>query len=109
MGDDVLYLVRKAGEELKKLAESPDDEKGWHGVRYDDGRWLLIVVGRFGRKAMGTVIRLPSGRYCLFLKGASEILAKKSACRIVASKDADQALPSRLRASPSRMKTLLRS
>ena len=29
------------------------------------------------RKAMGVVVRLPSGRHRLFLKGASEILTKK--------------------------------
>ena len=42
------------------------------------------------RKAMGVVIRLPSGRYRLFLKGASEILTKKCTRHVVVSKHADQ-------------------
>lgn len=42
------------------------------------------------RKAMGVVVRLRSGRYRLFLKGASEILTKKCTRHVVVSKHADQ-------------------
>ena len=42
------------------------------------------------RKAMGVIIRLQSGRYRLFLKGASEILTGKCTRHIVVSKNSDQ-------------------
>ena len=38
---------------------------------------------------MGVVVRLHSGRYCLFLEGASEILTKKCARHVVVSKNPD--------------------
>ena len=42
------------------------------------------------RKAMGVIVRLQSGRYRLFLKGASEILTKKCTRHVVVSKNPDR-------------------
>ena len=39
------------------------------------------------RKAMGVAVRLLSGHYRLFLKGASEILAKKCTGHVVVPKN----------------------
>ena len=42
------------------------------------------------RKAMGVVVRLPSGPYRLLLKGASEVLTEKCTRHVVVSKNPDQ-------------------
>ncbi|PLW48503.1 hypothetical protein PCASD_04243 [Puccinia coronata f. sp. avenae] len=55
-------------------------EQGWpdyHQVRQNRAEIVQMIPFSSQRKAMGVVVRLPeSGRYRLFIKGASEVLTK---------------------------------
>jgi len=62
--------------------------ENWKETR-ESAKIIQMIPFSSERKAMGVVVRLPSGRYRLFLKGASEILTKKCARHVVVSKNPD--------------------
>ncbi|PPR03673.1 hypothetical protein CVT24_007794 [Panaeolus cyanescens] len=53
----------------------------------DAAKVVQMIPFSSERKAMGVVIQRPDGRYRVYFKGASEILAKKSTRHIVVSRD----------------------
>ena len=65
---------------------------GWENWKETRGSAEIVQMIPFSseRKAMGVVIRLPSGRYRLFLKGASEVITEKCMRHVVVSNNADQ-------------------
>ena len=63
--------------------------ENWKKTR-ESSEIIQMIPFSSERKAMGVVVRLPSGRYRLFLKGASEILTKKCTRHVVVSKNPDQ-------------------
>ena len=62
--------------------------ENWKETR-ESSKIIQMIPFSSERKAMGVVVRLPSGRYRLFLKGASEILTKKCTRHVVVSKNPD--------------------
>ena len=62
--------------------------ENWKETR-DSAKIIQMIPFSSDRKAMGVVVRLSSGPYRLFLKGASEILTKKCTRHVVVSKDPD--------------------
>jgi Ca2+-transporting ATPase len=60
-------------------------ELGWpdYKVTRDAAGIVQMIPFSSARKAMGVVVRLPSGLYRLYLKGASEILSKKCVRHVV--------------------------
>ena len=65
---------------------------GWENWKETREATKIVKMIPFSseRKAMGVVVRLNSGQYRLFLKGASEILTKRCTRHVVVSKNADQ-------------------
>ncbi|KAF9647966.1 calcium-translocating P-type ATPase [Thelephora ganbajun] len=63
--------------------------ENWKETR-ESAKIIQMIPFSSERKAMGVVVRLHSGHYRLFLKGASEILTKKCTRHVVISKDPDQ-------------------
>jgi len=63
--------------------------ENWKETR-ESAKIIQMIPFSSDRKAMGVVVRLSSGPYRLFLKGASEILTKKCTRHVVVSKDPDQ-------------------
>jgi len=62
--------------------------ENWKETR-ESAKIMQMIPFSSERKAMGVVVRLQSGRYRLFLKGASEILSKKCKRHVVVSKNPD--------------------
>ena len=60
--------------------------ENWKETR-ESAKIVQMIPFSSERKAMGVVIRLQSGRYRLFLKGASEILMKKCSTHVIVSKN----------------------
>ena len=65
------------------------DWEDWKETR-DSAHIIQIFPFPSERKAMGVVVRLQSGYYRLFLKGASEILTEKCMRHVVISENPDQ-------------------
>jgi len=63
--------------------------ENWKETR-ESAKIVQMIPFSSDRKAMGVVVRLSSGPYRLFLKGASEILTKKCIRNVVVSKNPDQ-------------------
>jgi len=65
---------------------------GWENWKetWESARIVQMIPFSSERKATGVVVRLRSGHYRLFLKGASEILAEKCTRHVVVSKNPDQ-------------------
>ena len=62
--------------------------ENWKETR-ESAKIIQMIPFSSKRKAMGVVVHLPSDRYRLFLKGASEILTEKCARHVVISKNPD--------------------
>ena len=62
--------------------------ENWKETR-ESAKIMRMIPFSSKRKAMGVVVRLQSGRYRLFLKGASQILTKKCTHYVVISKNPD--------------------
>ncbi|PPQ77122.1 hypothetical protein CVT25_010816 [Psilocybe cyanescens] len=64
-------------------------ELKWPGFQQTRNAAEIVQMIPFSseRKAMGVVVKLPTGGYRAYFKGASEILAKKSTRHVVVSKD----------------------
>ena len=60
--------------------------ENWKETR-ESAKIIQMIPFSSERKAMGVVVHLQSGRYRLFLKGASEILMKKCSSHIIVSKN----------------------
>ena len=60
--------------------------ENWKETR-EEAQIMQMIPFSSERKAMGVVIRLQTGRYRLFVKGASEILTKKCTRHVVVSKN----------------------
>lgn len=60
-------------------------ERGWEDYKITRQGAKIVQMVPFSseRKAMGVVIELPEGGYRFFIKGASEVLAKKSTRHVV--------------------------
>ena len=63
--------------------------ENWKETR-DSAKIMQMIPFSSERKAMGVVVRLRSGHFRLFLKGASEILTKRCTRHVVVSKNPDQ-------------------
>jgi Ca2+-transporting ATPase len=61
----------------------------WTGTR-DSAHVVQMIPFSSERKAMGVVVHLRSGRYRLFLKGASEVLTGNCTRHVVVSKNPDR-------------------
>ncbi|KAH9168805.1 calcium-translocating P-type ATPase [Lactarius sanguifluus] len=70
-------------------------ELGW--PNYKDTRDSAIVIQMVpfssDRKSMGCVVRLPDGSHRLYIKGASEVLARKCTRHVVAYRDSANKAP----------------
>ena len=65
---------------------------GWENWEetHESAKIMQMTPFSSERKAMGVVVRLQSGRYRLFLEGASEILTKKCKRHVVVSRNPDR-------------------
>ncbi|KAF9778981.1 hypothetical protein BJ322DRAFT_466634 [Thelephora terrestris] len=85
---EVVFVGSKTEIALLQFAK----DLGWENWKHtrDSAEIVHMIPFSSERKAMGVVIRVCSGHYRLFLKGASEILTKMCTRHVVVSKDADQ-------------------
>ncbi|KAF9778979.1 Ca-transporting ATPase [Thelephora terrestris] len=85
---EVVFVGSKTETALLQFAK----DLGWENWKHTRDSVEIVHMIPFSseRKAMGVVIRVCSGHYRLFLKGASEILTKMCTRHVVVSKDADQ-------------------
>ena len=84
---ELVFVRSKTETALLQFAK----DLGWENWKETRESCVVMQMIPFSskRKAMGIVVRLQSGRYRLFLKGASEILTKKCTHHVVVSKSPD--------------------
>ncbi len=74
VGKTIAFVGSKTETALLKMAK----ELGWDDYRESRKRHEIVQMIPFSseRKSMGVVVKLPSGGYRMYTKGASEVLAK---------------------------------
>jgi Ca2+-transporting ATPase len=81
-----IFVGSKTETALLKFAK----EMGWqdYSVRRkaSEERTVQVIPFSSERKAMGNILRLENGKYCIFLKGVSEILSKKCTRHVIVHK-----------------------
>ena len=82
---ELIFVGSKTEVALLQFAKDLGWEN-WKETR-ESARIIQIIPFSSERKAMGVVVRLQPGRYRLFLKGASEVLAKECTRHVVVSRN----------------------
>jgi Ca2+-transporting ATPase len=82
---ELVFVGSKTETALLQFAKDLEWEN-WKETR-ELAKIVQMIPFSSERKAMGVVVRLQSGRYRLFLKGASEILTKRCTRHVVVSKN----------------------
>ena len=87
-----VFIGSKTETALLKFAK----DLGWLNYKDIRGAAKVILMIPFSseRKSMGCVVRLPDGVHRLFMKGASEILTRKSTRHVVVHRDGANSIPS---------------
>ena len=87
-----MFVGSKTETALLKFAK----ELGWanYKVTRDAANVTQMVPFSSERKSMGCVVQLPDGGHRLYVKGASEILARKCTRYVVVHRDAEDEVPS---------------
>ncbi|KAJ2988654.1 hypothetical protein NUW54_g9048 [Trametes sanguinea] len=82
-----VFVGSKTETALLKFAK----ENGWTDYKETRESADIVQMIPFSseRKAMGVVVRLPGGRYRVYLKGASEILTKQCSRHVVVERGSD--------------------
>ncbi|TFK60946.1 hypothetical protein BDN72DRAFT_937594 [Pluteus cervinus] len=85
----IIFIGSKTETALLKFTR----DLGWPDFKKTRDAAEIIQMTPFSSdcKAMGVVIRLPNGRYRIYLKGASEILSRKCTRHVVVHKNGDGA------------------
>jgi Ca2+-transporting ATPase len=80
-----VFIGSKTETALLKFAK----DLGWANYKdiHDTADIVLMIPFSSEHKSMGRVVRLPAGVHCLFMKGASEILTRKSMRHVIVHHD----------------------
>ncbi|TFK75096.1 calcium-translocating P-type ATPase [Pluteus cervinus] len=86
---EIIFIGSKTETALLKFTR----DLGWPDFKKtrDAAEIIQMIPFSSDRKAMGVVVRLPNGRYRIYLKGASEILSRKCTRHVVVHKNGDSA------------------